>query len=125
MTQSRIPDKLRPSDITVDRQAHEVRIAWNDGHASVYPLDALREACPCAECRGGHDRMGPEFDPDLISLTPARSYEVRDVQLVGKYAVQFTWSDGHDAGIYTWKYLRRICPCEACEAARDQPTDAG
>lgn len=114
------PSKLRPKDIIVDREARELRVAWNDGHTSIYPLDALREACPCAECRGGHEFMGPGHDPDLILLAPARSYEVNDVQLVGKYALQFKWSDGHDAGIYTWDYLRRICPCSECESVRQE-----
>jgi DUF971 family protein len=109
----------RPSDITLDRNAHELRITWKrDGHLSVYPLDALREACPCASCRGGHDRMGPEYDPDLIELTPARSYDVTRAELVGKYALQLFFSDGHSSGIYTWDYLRRLCPCDACREAR-------
>lgn len=121
MTSTSAPSNLRPKNIHLDREAHELRITWNDGHASVYPLDALREACPCAECRGGHEFMGPAHDPDLLLLTPARSYDVRDIQLVGKYALNIVWNDGHDAGIYTWKYLRRICPCPECEAAR-QPS---
>ena len=62
--------------------------------------------------------MGPEHDPNLIELKPARSYDVRDMQVVGNYALQFTWSDGHTAGIYTWNYLRRICPCPECQKAR-------
>lgn len=62
--------------------------------------------------------MGPEYDPDLIELKPSRSYEVRDLQAVGNYALQFQWSDGHTAGIYSWQYLRRICPCPSCRAER-------
>ena len=62
--------------------------------------------------------MGPEYDPDLIELKPARSYDVRALQVVGNYALQATWSDGHSAGIYSWQYLRRICPCPACRKAR-------
>lgn len=123
MTSSSAPTNLRPKNIHLDREAHELRVTWNDGHESTFPLDALREACPCAECRGGHEFMGPEHDPDLIFLTPARSYDVRDVHLVGNYALNIVWNDGHDSGIYTWKYLRRICPCSECEAARQQSTD--
>lgn len=119
MPDSPYPPRDRPADITLDREAHELRITWKgDGHLSVYPLDALREACPCASCRGGHEFMGSEYDPDLIELSPARSYEVMDIQLVGKYALQLFFSDGHSAGIYDWDYLRRLCPCDACRAAR-------
>jgi DUF971 family protein len=109
---------VKPEKITLNRETRQLLITWVGGHASAYPLDALREACPCAECRGGHSKMGPEFDPNLIELTPARSYEARDMQLVGNYALQFYWSDGHSAGLYTWEYLRRICPCPICQAER-------
>jgi len=37
---------------------------------------------------------------------------------VGKYAIKFTWNDDHDLGIYSWKLLRELCPCEECKAAR-------
>lgn len=114
--------KYRPDHVTLDRESRQLRVDWSDQHVSAYPLDGLREACPCAECRGGHEFMGPQYDPDLIQLKPARSYEVRDLQIVGNYALQFQWSDGHQAGIYTWDYLRRICPCPECRAAKQHST---
>jgi DUF971 family protein len=112
--------KHRPTNITLNKQTHELAIQWSDSHMSGYPLDGLREACPCALCRGGHEFMGPQYDPNLIELKPARSYEVKDMQLVGNYALQITWSDLHSSGIYTWDYLRRICPCPICIAERAQ-----
>jgi prepilin-type processing-associated H-X9-DG protein len=108
----------KPFKITLNRETRQMVIVWADGHVSQYPLDGLREACPCAVCRGGHDKMGPDFDPNLIELKPARSYEARDMQIVGNYALQFTWSDAHAAGLYSWDYLRRICPCPQCQADR-------
>jgi DUF971 family protein len=33
---------------------------------------------------------------------------------VGKYAIKFNWNDNHNLGIYSWKWLREICPCEEC-----------
>jgi len=36
---------------------------------------------------------------------------------IGKYAIKFSWNDGHDLGIYSWKLLRELCPCEECKAA--------
>jgi DUF971 family protein len=116
------PARIRPASVTLNRETRHLLITWADDHASAYPLDALREACPCAVCRGGHSFMGPEFDPDLIVLKPTRAYEARDLQIVGNYALQFTWSDGHTAGIYTFLYLRRICPCPICQAER-KPSD--
>jgi len=111
--------KHRPVNVTLNKHIHELAIQWSDDHLSGYPLNALREACPCALCRGGHEFMGPQYDPNLIELKPARSYEVKDMQLVGNYAMQITWSDLHSSGIYTWDYLRRICPCPICTARRE------
>jgi DUF971 family protein len=111
--------KHRPVNVTLNKQTHELAIQWSDDHLSGYPLNALREACPCALCRGGHEFMGPQYDPNLIELKPARSYDVKDMQLVGNYAMQITWSDLHSSGIYTWDYLRRICPCPICTARRE------
>jgi DUF971 family protein len=103
--------EIRPTGVDLDRRAGELRISWNDGRVCVYPLSHLREACPCAECRGGHDRMGAAYDPEhILALKPARSYNVENVEMVGNYALQFSWDDGHHAGIYSWEYLRRLCP---------------
>ncbi len=55
--------------------------------------------------------MGRAYDPEhILVLTPARSYEVEHVEIVGNYALQLFWDDGHHAGIYTWEYLYRLCP---------------
>jgi len=113
----------RPKNVTVDREAHELRITWRDEHESAYELNALREACPCASCRGGHEYMGASHDPDFIELKPARSYRVEQAELVGNYALQIYWSDGHSSGIYTWEYLRRICPCLLCQQTREMTGD--
>jgi DUF971 family protein len=37
---------------------------------------------------------------------------------VGKYAIKFHWNDGHELGIYSWQFLRDVCPCEECNAQR-------
>jgi DUF971 family protein len=37
---------------------------------------------------------------------------------VGKYAIKFSWNDNHDLGLYSWKFLREVCPCAECKAAR-------
>ena len=100
--------KHQPSDITVDKPAHKLQIEWNDGYSSTFPLDQLREACPCAVCRGGHEFMGREHDPLLIEIKPARSYQITGAEIAGNYALRLSWDDGHDSGIYSWDYLRRL-----------------
>lgn len=108
--------KARPTAITLNKQEAEnsfLEIIWNDGATCHYPLSHLREACPCVECRGGHQFMGMQFAPDnILELKPARSYDITELQPVGNYAIQPFWDDGHSTGIYTWEYLRHICPAE-------------
>ncbi|MCU0496904.1 MAG: DUF971 domain-containing protein [Anaerolineae bacterium] len=103
--------KIIPTGITLNKTEHFLQITWNDGRVCQYPLSHLREACPCVECRGGHGFMGREYDPDdILKLVPKRSYQITDLQLVGNYAIQPLWDDGHSTGIYSWEYLSRICP---------------
>lgn len=58
--------------------------------------------------------MGRQSDPqNLLDLAPPRLFQAERVELVGNYALQFFWDDGHHAGIYTWNFLYRLCPAEA------------
>ncbi|GIV62036.1 MAG: hypothetical protein KatS3mg044_0902 [Rhodothermaceae bacterium] len=101
-----------PRHVTVDRAAQTLTIDWQDGHRSVYPLDGLRRACPCAGCQGHGPATPP--DPALLQLPPRRRWESLRLEPVGNYALRFRWDDGHAAGIYTWQRLRALCPCPAC-----------
>lgn len=105
--------QVLPKAITLNKTEGFLHILWNDGADCTYPLSHLREACPCVECRGGHSRMGREHEPEnLLKLTPKRSYRIETIERVGNYAIQPIWDDGHTTGIYTWDYLRRLCPAE-------------
>jgi DUF971 family protein len=84
----------------------ELAIVWNDGAESFLPVEFLRRACPCAACGGEPDVLGNVVRPQ-VSYTPA-SFELRGWELVGGYAVQPRWEDGHSSGIYSYQYLRRL-----------------
>src|SRR4051812_26219649 len=84
----------------------EIAIKWNDGGESFLPIELLRRACPCAACGGEPDVMGHLVRPH-VSYTPA-SFELRGWNFVGGYALQPQWADGHNSGIYTYQYLRRL-----------------
>ena len=107
---------LKPTNITVDRNAQTVIIEWSDNHSSSYLFSLLRNACPCGECRGGHERMGSLPDPEVFSLPDEDSPKtsIRNLEAVGTYALSIEWLDGHNYGIYTWHYLRALCPCQDC-----------
>lgn len=109
-------ERERPIDLTINRQAEILEIAWADGHRSLYPLSGLRNVCPCAECRGGHENMGGPVDRAALHVKPDKTWQIEGAHMVGNYALGFIWADGHDAGIYTWTFLRALCPCEQCEA---------
>ena len=84
----------------------ELAMRWNDGVESYLALERFRRACPCATCGGEPDVLGNISRPD-VSYTPA-SFELAGWQLVGGYALQPRWGDGHSTGLYSFQYLRRL-----------------
>ncbi len=104
----------RPVDLTVDRKAGTLQIVWEDGHESTYRLPWLRQVCPCASCREERQQAGA--DPLRLMAGPPPSAEVAEAELVGNYAIRFTWADRHGSGIYGFSSLRASCPCPACNA---------
>jgi DUF971 family protein len=85
-------------------------IAWDDGHESVYEVRHLRLACPCASCV--HEWTGQSLlDKRAVALDVRPS----EIKPVGRYALQFFWSDGHATGIYSYDLLRKLCECGKCE----------
>ena len=100
-----------PTRIEADRAAGNISIEWEDGHASRYTVVALRWACPCAECAGEWGRPGRLA---AVSELPGDEFRLSDLQAVGQYAVMPVWESGHQSGIYSWEYLRSLCPCPEC-----------
>ena len=93
----------KPSQVSVDEGT--VDIQWNDGHKSRLDFRKLRQACPCALCVDevtGEPRINPDTVP--------KDVHPDDVRTVGRYALQFTWSDGHSTGLYTFDALRALDP---------------
>jgi DUF971 family protein len=72
----------------------------------------LRWACPCAECRG--EGFGTVGRLDRASELAPDELELETVALTGRYALQLGFKSGHATGIYTFRYLRSICPCAEC-----------
>jgi DUF971 family protein len=100
----------------------ELGIDWQDDHTSVYSLAYLRQSCPCAVCKEEdvHTlglRRGIRLKP---KPTVTQEITVISMMPIGRYAVQITWSDGHRAGIYSYDFLRKICPCNACVAKQSK-----
>jgi DUF971 family protein len=84
-----------------------VAIRWDDGDEALIDYHKLRDACPCANCSGESDLFGHKTF-GLPMLKTASTYELQSFRWVGHYAIQFTWADRHDAGIYTLKLLKAL-----------------
>lgn len=116
------PEAITPGAVKVELTTGDgMAITWGDGHQSRYPFAWLRDACPCATCEEERGKSGrkpgekPAADPMALPMyKPAMRPSA--VQPVGKYAIQFDWNDGHTAGIYSWRYLREVCPCASCQS---------
>ncbi len=116
-----------PSEITVSRTKREVFIRWQDGHESAYGFDTLRKDCPCAVCNDERSKRDVTSGLGLTVVSgpilKAGEIQVTEVKPVGRYAINFVWSDGHDSGIYTFNSLRALCPCPSCRASRQASGD--
>lgn len=113
---------LRPTRIHAERAARELHIDWADGHHTVYDFTTLRWLCPCAFCRGEAGMPGWLDSEPTLSETQTT---LTDLAMVGQYAVQPTWADGHHTGYYTFTRLREECPCEEDTAARREHRAGG
>lgn len=86
----------------------ELAVVWDDGHETYIALEDLRKACPCAVCSGEPDVLGRGGRPE-VKHTPA-SFDLSSYEFVGGYGFQPRWADGHNTGIYSVSYLRRLDP---------------
>jgi DUF971 family protein len=96
--------RLEPANI--QQIGHELAIQWNDGTESYLDLQLLRRACPCAACGGEPDVLGNIMRPN-VSYSD-NSFDLAGFEIVGGYAIQPRWADGHATGIYSFQYLRRL-----------------
>ena len=105
-----------PEHIAISK-SKGIKIDWKDGHHSDYGLTYLRDKCPCATCSGSHGTppRQPEADNPFQMFKPA--LKMLGVEPVGNYAIRINWSDGHNSGIYSYDYFRRICQCPQCKSA--------
>ena len=89
-----------PTAIKVRKTEGMLEVTWGDATPARIPLHALRCACRCAVCVDEHTGV-----KTLDDATVPADVGVIDMQLVGNYAVRFTFTDGHDTGIYSWDHL--------------------
>lgn len=88
----------QPTDVTVHQHSRVLEIAFDDGSRFRIPFELMRVYSPSAEVQG----HGPGQE---VLQTGKRHVEVVGLEPVGHYAIQPTFSDGHDSGIFSWDYL--------------------
>ena len=93
---------IEPLQITEESDS-EISIKWSDDAETKYNAVELRRACPCAGCVNewtGEKSLKAESVSDDINFS--------HISIVGRYALNFHFSDGHNTGIYSFKYLREL-----------------
>ena len=96
---------MRPVDI--QHIGEELAIKWDDGSESFLRLETLRRHCPCAGCKGEVDILGNLYKNPDKPLTPLAT-QLRRISMVGGYAVQPFWADGHSSGLFAFDYLKKV-----------------
>jgi DUF971 family protein len=91
-------DTPTPQDITVHNASRVLEVSFSDGASFRIPFELMRVYSPSAEVQG----HGPGQE---VLQTGKREVGIVALEPVGNYAVQPTFSDGHDSGIYAWDYL--------------------
>ena len=117
-------DQITPTRLNLKRD-EKLEVEWRDGRRCTYPITLLRSMCPCASCKGlreGHGGHPPAIASApaggparkmSLSILPgdyAQPLSALSAELVGNYALRIDWSDKHGSGIYSFQYLREICP---------------
>ena len=90
-----------PSEVRVARDRRSLTIAFDDGVSHTLPAEMLRVLSPSAEVQG--------HSPEQRVTVPGKiDVAIAAVDPVGNYAVRLTFSDGHNTGLFSWTYLRRL-----------------
>lgn len=105
---------MSPKSVKLAGPNQKLLIEWSDGHQSQYAYQYLRDRCPCATCGGKQAGTETSSSSNPLPLIAKKPLRPDRAELVGRYALQIFWNDGHSAGIYTFDYLRSLCPCAKC-----------
>lgn len=87
----------------IEESDSELTIKWSDNTETRYSAVELRRNCPCASCVNewtGQKMLKEERIPEGLSIS--------STSIIGRYALNFHFSDGHDTGIFSFAYLRKL-----------------
>ena len=95
------PSPLQATEIRLRTRSRVLEVAFEDGARFQLPFEYLRVHSPSAEVKG----HGPGQE---VLVTGKQDVGVRAIEPVGQYAIKLVFDDGHDTGLYSWKYLREL-----------------
>jgi DUF971 family protein len=97
----------RPVSLDLDLSEQVLELTWADRAVSRLPLSLLRKNCPCAGCRTDREKQGQTLLP-ILKMGPGGPIRATGGHLIGNYAIQIEWSDGHSSGIFDFRLLRSL-----------------
>jgi len=95
-----MPDPI-PTEIKLRHRSRVLEVSFDDGSRFELPYEYLRVHSPSAEVKG----HGPGQETLVLGK---QDVGIRTAEPVGQYAVRLVFDDGHDTGLYTWKYLHEL-----------------
>ncbi|HTX23314.1 MAG TPA: DUF971 domain-containing protein [Steroidobacteraceae bacterium] len=90
-----------PTTIRLRTRSRLLEVEFDDGSRFELPFEYLRVCSPSAEVQGHGPGQG-------VLVTGKENVAIRAVEPVGQYAVKLVFDDGHDTGLYSWKYLYQL-----------------
>ncbi|MGD2107790.1 MAG: DUF971 domain-containing protein [Phycisphaerae bacterium] len=98
-----------PRDLKLKTEQQVLLIDWADGSRHELPLSELRRQCPCATCRTQREEsQRPGTNPLQVLKSDPAKLRATGADLVGTYGLRLRWSDGHDTGIFDFRFLRQL-----------------
>ncbi len=100
---------IKPVHLDLNKEKG-LTVAWNDGTESFFSIIHLRKLSPSADAK----QLREEIASNPLTVLPASAISdgtpltALGAEMVGNYAIRISFSDGHDTGIYSWRYLREI-----------------
>lgn len=121
-----IDPRKKPTAVTIHvKTGAGVDITWADGHESHFDFPYLRDNCPCATCNDERAKKeafaGSTPAPSAVLPMFKPKPRAQSATQVGNYAIQINFNDGHSTGIFSYDYLRSMCPCTDCAKAFRTP----
>lgn len=90
-----------PTELRVIKDRSALAVSFESGVSGTIPAELMRVESPSAEVQG-HSAAGKTL------VAGKRAVTIKGVEPVGNYAVRIVFSDGHDTGLFTWRYLRTL-----------------